>query len=138
MKSSYVLDACALIAALTNEEGAGIVKDIFEKAADSEANVYMNKLNLLEVYYTIRRQYGAIAADHLLNEIEKSPVIIKANLADDVFKEAGKPKATYKISLADSIALAEASVSGGTLGTSDHHEFDVIENSENIEFLWIR
>ncbi|MCL2638751.1 MAG: PIN domain-containing protein [Oscillospiraceae bacterium] len=138
MKIVYILDACALIAALTNEEGADIVKSIFEKEADNEADIYMNKINLLEVYYNICRQYGIIAADNLLKEIEKSPVIIKANLADDVFREAGKLKATYKISLADSIALAEASVSGGALVTSDHHEFDIIEKSEDIKFLWIR
>jgi len=34
--------------------------------------------------------------------------------------------------------LAQAKVSGGALLTSDHHEFDVIEGKENIEFVWIR
>ena len=52
--------------------------------------------------------------------------------------EAGRLKATYKISLADSVALAEAFVSGGTLLTADHHELDVIEKHEKIQFQWIR
>jgi predicted nucleic acid-binding protein len=59
-------------------------------------------------------------------------------LSDKVFTEAGRFKASYKISLADSIALAETSVSGGKLLTADHHEFDIIEKQEKIKFNWIR
>jgi len=100
----------------------------------------MNKTNLLEVYYGVYREYGKKSADDLFDEIKISPVVIKSNLTDDVFSEAGRFKASYKISLADSIALAEASISGGALMTSDHHEFDIIEQSdaENVKFLWIR
>lgn len=47
-------------------------------------------------------------------------------------------KAVYKISLADSIALAQASVLGGSLVTSDHHEFGVIESRENMKLFWFR
>ena len=47
-------------------------------------------------------------------------------------------KATYKISLADSVALAQTLASGGTLLTADHHEFGDIEGRENIKFHWIR
>jgi predicted nucleic acid-binding protein len=140
MSEVYILDACALVAALTNEKGADVVRDVFQKAIDGEANIYMNKTNLLEVYYGIYREYGKQAADDLFNEIKNSPVIINSNLTDALFEEAGRLKASYKISLADSIALAEASVSGGLLVTSDHHEFDVIEQSdaESIKFHWIR
>ena len=55
-----------------------------------------------------------------------------------IFMEAGRLKASYKISLADSIALAQAFVVDGELITADHHEFDVIEGKENITFQWIR
>jgi predicted nucleic acid-binding protein len=138
MSNIYILDACALIAALTNEKGSDIVKNVFQKAADGKAEIVINKINLLEVYYNICREYGIIAAVNLLNEIKESPVTVKANLTDDVFKEAGRLKATYKVSLADSIALAETAVSNGLLLTSDHHEFDVIEKCENVKFCWIR
>ena len=140
MRDVYILDACALIAALTNEEGADIVKDVFRRAADGEANVFMNKINLLEVYYGIYREYGKKAADDMFSEIKNSSVIIKSDISDVVFKETGRFKASYKISLADSIALAETSISGGLLMTSDHHEFDIIEQSEpeTTKFLWIR
>ncbi|MCL2003045.1 MAG: hypothetical protein FWG72_03445 [Oscillospiraceae bacterium] len=38
----------------------------------------------------------------------------------------------------DAIALAAASVFGGELLTADHHELDKIEQSEKIQFSWIR
>jgi len=47
-------------------------------------------------------------------------------------------KATYKISLADSIATACASIYYAELVTADHHELDEIASKENIKFLWIR
>ena len=77
MNDIIVMDACALIAVLANEEGAEIVRDVILKA-------------------------------------------------------------TYKVSLADSIALAEAVISNGLLMTSGHHEFDAIESAEDIKFYWIR
>ena len=55
-----------------------------------------------------------------------------------IFEEAGRLKASYRISLADAIALAQTLISGGELLTADHHEFDVIEKHENIRFNWIR
>jgi hypothetical protein len=42
-----------------------------------------------------------------------------------------------KISLADSIALSTAYLLKGMV-TSDHHEFDIIEQKEKISFCWIR
>ena len=45
---------------------------------------------------------------------------------------------SYNISLADSIALAQTVISDGVLITSDHHELDIIEKKENINFVWIR
>ena len=53
-------------------------------------------------------------------------------------QEAGRLKVAYKISLADSIALAQTLVVDGALLTCDHHEFDIIVGKENIRFAWIR
>jgi len=47
-------------------------------------------------------------------------------------------EAIYKISLADSFAVAQAKVTNGILLTSDHHELEAVEASEPIKFLWIR
>jgi predicted nucleic acid-binding protein len=134
----YILDACGLIALLKGEAGGEIVLAILHQASIGQVKVFMNKLNLLEVYYGAYRLSGKATADYTLYKITRSPILIIPEIADNVFEEAGRLKATYKISLADSIALAEASVSGCELLTSDHHEFDVIELKENIKFHWIR
>jgi len=39
---------------------------------------------------------------------------------------------------ADSILLAQSIVSEAIVISSDHHEFDIIDENEHIEFLWIR
>jgi predicted nucleic acid-binding protein len=59
-------------------------------------------------------------------------------LTSAAFAEAGRLKATYKISIADAVVLAQASVSGGAVVTADHHELDVVEQNESIAFKWIR
>ena len=138
MKNVYVLDACALIALILNETGADTVSEVINGAHRGKADVFMNKLNLLEVYYGDYRAHGKIAADNMIGKVKKLPISIIPDISDAVFLEAGRLKATYKISIADSVALAEASISGAALVTADHHEMDVIEKNEKIRFLWIR
>ena len=137
---SYVLDACAVIALFRNETGAEKVAEIVNEAFNGESFVIINKINALEIYYDILRDYGLAAADEFLNALENLPISIQDRITNPLFKEAGRFKANYRISLADSIALAEASINNFILLTADHHEFDVIENSskENITFCWIR
>ena len=45
--SRYVLDACALLALLRNEPGADIVAAAFNAANDGEAEIIMNKVNIV-------------------------------------------------------------------------------------------
>lgn len=134
----YVLDACALLALLRNEPGADKVAAAINAANDGEAEIIMHKANLLEVYYDLCRSLGKEKADLILSEILKRPIDINAEITDEIFSEAGRLKASYKISFADSFALAQAIVFDGDLLTSDHHEFDAIEKAESIRFLWVR
>jgi len=138
MNELYVMDACALIAFLRNETGAEVVTTVLRNASERKASIRMNGINLLEVYYDVYRMVGSEEAHEKLLMIKKLPITIYHELSDKVFLEAGRLKASYKISLADSIALAETLVSGGLLLTADHHEFDEIEMREQIKFRWIR
>ena len=138
MKNSYVLDACALIAYLSDESGADIVAGLLDEAVADTIGIVMNKFNLLEVYYNYYRVYGETAANEIILEIKQSPIAVIADISDAVFMEAGKLKAAYRISIADSIALAEAIVADGYLVTSDHHELDAIDSKGVAKILWIR
>ena len=136
--SHYVLDACALIALLQDEAGADKVAAVINAANEGKAAVTMHKMNLLEVYYGAYRSRDKEQADLMLEYLNKQPIDINSEITDVIFTEAGRLKASYKISLADSIALAQAVVCNGELLTSDHHEFDVVEGKEPIRFQWIR
>ena len=133
-----MLDACSLIAFLNSEEGADKVEDLLRRAKREELNLYMNRLNVLEIYYGVYREDGEEVAEETLSKIQRLPIIIVNELSDSVFKEAGKLKATYKVSLADSIVAAEAKIRDANLVTADHHDFDLLENRGEAKFCWIR
>lgn len=114
------------------------IRDLFKKTVNGNTRLIMNKINFLEVYYKIYRVCGKTEADILLETMELIPITIKDTLTNEVFKEAGRLKSKYKISLADSIAIAESVVSGGSLVTADHHEIEPIEIAEKIDVTWFR
>ncbi|MBZ4654597.1 MAG: PilT protein domain protein [Peptococcaceae bacterium] len=138
MITKYVIDACALISFLYDEQGADKVQKVLEDAYAGTAEVFMHKINVLEVYYNIFRAEGEEKARLFYTQVNELPITIIDNLSDTMFTEAGRLKASYRMSIADSIAVAEAAIRKAALLTSDHHEFDIIDEKEDIEFAWIR
>lgn len=134
----YVLDACAVIAFLNDEKGADVVEELLRKSNPQEPNLVLHRLNLLEVYYGIYRDIGKEAASEALEKIRALPIIEVAEITQEVFLDAGRLKASHRLSLADSIAAAEAKVRFATLVTSDHHELEPVVTPENLSILWIR
>ena len=132
------MDAYALIAFLSGEDGADVVENALLEAANGAADIRMNKLNLLEAYYGDYRVHGKEAADNMLGVVTSLPITVIPELTDSVFEEAGRLKATYRMSLADAVVLAEASICDGAVLTADHHELDSVERNEKITFKWIR
>jgi PIN domain nuclease of toxin-antitoxin system len=55
---TYILDACALIALLNEEEGQDIVDDLFRQAAAGTASLSMSVINLIEFLYNYYRDEG--------------------------------------------------------------------------------
>ena len=138
MGKKYVFDACALIALLSKEEGYKNVEKILEESKTKNAQIIMNKINLYEVYYNICKTYNEDSAIDFLNEIKKSPIKINDEITDNIIIKAGSLKRKYKMSLADSIGLAEAIISDCSFVTADHHELDIVDKNEKINFIWIR
>jgi len=138
MKKSFILDACGLIAFLADEDGANRVEQLLLEAKEGTSEIFMHTLNLLEIYYGVFGEDGLEKAELVLKRIADFPINVINKLEDEVFKVAGRLKATYKIFLADSIVLAEALVRDALVVTSDHHEFDTFEGKEPISFFWIR
>jgi predicted nucleic acid-binding protein len=137
MSDKYVLDACSLIAFYNDEEGADVVHSLLKRADTTELKLYLHKLNFLEIYYGYLKDGKDIAglAD---NTTKTLPISIIDSIDDILFYEAARIKANYRLSLADAIALSLAKKLNASVVTADHHEFNIVENKEAIEFLWIR
>ncbi|MFA5518012.1 MAG: PIN domain-containing protein [Spirochaetota bacterium] len=134
----FVFDACSIIAFFKKEPGFDKVKAILEKAQAGLCQIYMNKINVLEVYYGFYRDDSPAIAEKFYAYIFLLPIVVVDIISDQLFFEAGKLKALYRISLADSIALGEAKIRNASLVTSDHHEFDIIDKDKVVRFYWIR
>ena len=137
MNDIFVLDACALIALTNQEKGADVVANILRQANHGNTRLFMNRVNLYEVYYGFYREYGKDYALNVVKNVEDSVVHI-TEFDREVFLEAGRLKAMYKFSLADSIVVAQTIIFKGSILTADHHEFDAIDGKENLTFNWIR
>jgi len=138
MKETFIIDACALIAYFKKETGFETLIQIFDQASDGKISILMHKINLLEVYYGFYRDDGKDNAESVLEDSLTLPITYIDDLGNTFFKEAGRLKAIYDISFADSFALALSSTRGEALITADHHEFDIIEQKETIKFNWFR
>jgi len=135
MSETLVLDACALIAFFNDEPGANIVQD----ALSSDANSLVAAVNVYEVVYDVFRTTGKTeSAERALDLISRLSCKIQWRLDPNLMLEAAHYKKTYKMSLADSIALGLAKLNQARLVTSDHHEFDPIDDAGDAQFLWIR
>ena len=135
----YVIDACALLAYLNDEEGADKIEDFLKQSAMSDITVSMNIVNLLEVYYGELRDKGYDIAQIVLDMVQHFSIKIINIVSEQVFHGAARLKAVYKLSLADSIGIATAAELDGIFVTCDHHELENIANKEvSLKFFWFR
>ena len=132
--NKFVLDACAVLALIKDEQGATVVKDVMV----SDAEIFLHAVTLVEIYYNISKEFGINKADSFFDIITQTKIKIIYETTESTIKNAGYFKSKYKISLGDSFVLAIAKFHNAKIISSDHHEFDPIEKSENIDFLWIR
>ena len=85
---SYIFDACALIAYFAKENGAVNVKNILRDAIDDEdITIFMNKINLLEVYYKMS----------LADAIAVAESIIKCQPPTAHIRSVCKPLSKYRV-----------------------------------------
>ncbi|GAB6275095.1 MAG: hypothetical protein STSR0004_19600 [Peptococcaceae bacterium] len=89
-------------------------------------------------YYGVYREDGKEVAEEILSTVSKIPIKIIERINGAVLKEAGGLKATYKISVADAVAVAQAKTKKALLVTADHHELDQLEQDNEVDIHWIR
>jgi PIN domain nuclease of toxin-antitoxin system len=130
-----ILDSSAMIAYLRQETGA----DVVERAITDPNNIcYAHAINLCEVYYDAIRVGGLADAEKSLQDLFDLGVVEQNDFDTDFWKEVGRLKAKNKASLADFCAIVLANNRGGTILTSDHHEFDKIAQDNICAVQFIR
>jgi|SRR6185312_1526829 len=137
-KEVYVLDSCALIAYLRNEEGTLNLIETFKKAIEKSCVIYIHSASVAEVYYDSLRVSGKIKADSILKDLDSLPLIRLNSLSITFIKKIGYFKVNHKVSFADCFVLALASIKKAIVISSDHHEFDSLEKLGILPFNWIR
>ena len=131
MKPGKVLDAFALLAYLEGESGHSRVKELL---ASSGADLFINAVNVGEVFYIVARKRGPCEADYFLNVILPSlPVTVINNSFEDVIA-AARLKASYALSFADCFAAATAVRERAALVTGDR-EFEKLGRALEIDWL---
>lgn len=138
MSEKFVLDACSVIAYFKDEDGAATIEKLLDEASEGSVSIIMHKLNLYEVYYNFAREVDEKNLSNKIETLKSLDITFMEAISDLLIEEAAKFKLSNKISVADSFALATAKIEGAKLVTSDHHEFDPIDKSGDMSFLWIR
>ncbi|PID73663.1 MAG: hypothetical protein CSB33_02635 [Desulfobacterales bacterium] len=130
-----ILDACAVIAFLRNEDGA----DDVESALLSE-ECFIHAINMCEVYKDcLSRGEDRNEADQLLDDLYGTGLLVREDMDANLWKEAAELKAQVKkISYADCIALSTSKRLNGVLYSSDHHELDSIAKNDVYSIHFIR
>lgn len=120
----FVFDSYALIGYLKNEIGAEIIEDFLKRAGEGEIRVYLNEINLGEVYYIIWKKRSEKVARESLAICLNFPLIFVLPNHDFILK-AAELKSRYNISYADAFCLQTAIEKKCPIVTGDPEFFSV-------------
>jgi ribonuclease VapC len=131
VKKKRVLDSYALLAFLEKEGAYARIQDLL---ATEDAPVFMNAVNVGEVFYILSRQRGDRAAEYFLSVILPGlPISVLDNSFDNVIA-AARLKAKHALSFADCFAAATAIRENAVLVTGDP-EFRKLGKAVTIEWI---
>jgi PIN domain nuclease of toxin-antitoxin system len=133
----FVFDACALIAYLNDEPGAEKVEDLLDQAQQNRAQLHMAAVNVYEVFYDCLKR-DAATARQLVDDVYGLPITIVESLDRQLMDAAGWFKVSYRVSLADSLALGLAQLLNACLVSTDHRELDPLDRDGKMRFHWLR
>jgi predicted nucleic acid-binding protein len=136
--ATFVLDSSALLAFLYGERGRERVEELLLESSWGGAGVRLHRIHLGEVYYVFYRKGGERVAEGMLDDVRQLPVEIEDRISPALMREAGRIKASYRVSYADAFAAGLARVRKGTLVSADRHEFGPIKSAAEVPVRWIR
>jgi len=132
-KRPFIFDSYALLKLFQKEKGYEKVAQLLEEVRKSGATKYLNAINLGEIIYSTKREFGDQKKLEVLANIERLDFNILP-IPNNLIYEAAEYKAQYNISYADCFALASAIEHKAALVTGDP-EFKKVEHL--VEIVWI-
>jgi len=115
---SYVLDTSAILAFLGGEHGADNVERLLRGSRVGRVRVLVCSITLMEVFYTAIREKGEDEAVRLLALMRAWP--LEWVYPDEkVLLQAGRLKASHRLSVADALIAAVAKLRNATLVHKD-------------------
>ncbi|MFQ5652373.1 MAG: type II toxin-antitoxin system VapC family toxin [bacterium] len=132
-RERIVFDSYALLMYLNDEPGSEEVTEILGLGKENKLFLYMNEVNLGEVFYRIGKAYGLGMAEQKISEVRA--LTIEWVLPDSpMILAAARFKARYPISYADGFSAATCLRVGGHLLTGDP-EFKALEHEIDVHWL---
>jgi predicted nucleic acid-binding protein len=132
-KGPFIFDSHALLKFFQKEKGYEKVTHLLEEIRKTGAAKYINAINLGEIIYSTKREFGDQKKLEVLANIERLNFTILP-VPNNLISQAAEYKAQYALSYADCFALASAVESKATLVTGDP-EFKKVEHL--IGVVWI-
>lgn len=118
MAERYVLDTSAVLAFLGGEPGADRMERLLREALAGRHEVIACAITLMELFYTAMRVKGEDAAVRLLALVKAWP--LEWVCPDEkMLLQAGRLKASHRLSVADALVAAVARTQGATLVHKD-------------------
>jgi ribonuclease VapC len=132
-KGPFIFDSHALLKFFQKEKGCEKVTHILEEIRKTGGAKYINAINLGEIIYSTKREFGDQKKLEVLANIERLNFTILRVPINLIF-QAAEYKAEYALSYADCFALESAVEYKATLVTGDP-EFKKVEHL--IDIVWI-
>ena len=132
-KRPFIFDSHALLKFFQKEKGYEKVIHLLEDIKKTGAAKYINAINLGEIIYSTKREFGNQKKIEVLANIERLNFAILP-VPNSLIFQAAEYKAQYSISYADCFALASAMEHKAIIATGDP-EFEKVEHL--VEILWV-
>jgi predicted nucleic acid-binding protein len=92
---THVLDACALIAWIKNEPGSDVVDGLLDKAEYGDIDLFINIVNLVEVYYGFIKELGQERAQEIIQTVRDTAIEVIDTTNGAVFEEVARLKSSF-------------------------------------------
>ena len=132
-KRPFIFDSHALLKFFQKEKGYEKVVHLLQEIRKTGATKYINAINLGEIIYSTKKEFGDQKKLEVLANIERLNFTILP-IPNHLIFQAAEYKAQYALSYADCFALASAVGYKATLVTGDP-EFKKVEHL--VDIVWI-